>query len=254
MFFIDVQGTLIDDIDKKPIRGAIEFIDALNVKNTPYMIITNNTKVKSEEFLKYLNSIGLNIPKSRYIDPLMILKEVLTAKSVAPYGSYGFIENIKNLGFELDYKTPEAVVLSVKKDYSFEEFGDIDEFLLRGAKLVGMHKTSLYAKEKRYPGVGALMAMFEFATGVKGEVVGKPSRIFFDKALKKIGAKSFKDITIISDDVVGDLQGAAKLGMRSVFVLSGKFKSAEEILPKIDFKPDIIAKDMLDAAKRLGVL
>lgn len=31
-YFIDVQGTLIDDINKDPINGAIEFIDTLNEK------------------------------------------------------------------------------------------------------------------------------------------------------------------------------------------------------------------------------
>lgn len=32
MYFIDVQGTLIDDINKEPISGAIEFINTLNEK------------------------------------------------------------------------------------------------------------------------------------------------------------------------------------------------------------------------------
>ncbi|RLD41678.1 MAG: HAD family hydrolase, partial [Bacteroidetes bacterium] len=37
MYFIDVQGTLISDIDKSPIRGSIAFIDMLNKTETPYM-------------------------------------------------------------------------------------------------------------------------------------------------------------------------------------------------------------------------
>ena len=42
-YFIDVQGTLIDD-DKKPISGALEFIDSLNEKSIEYIVVTNNTK------------------------------------------------------------------------------------------------------------------------------------------------------------------------------------------------------------------
>ena len=38
MYFIDVQGTLIDDKDKLPIKGSIEFIDKLNRENIPYII------------------------------------------------------------------------------------------------------------------------------------------------------------------------------------------------------------------------
>ena len=251
-FFIDVQGTLIDDKDKKPIKGAIEFIDALNKKQIPYVVITNNTKKR--DFLDYLQSLGFAIEAKNYIDPLQVLREVLKFKKVAAYGVAEFVKNIQALGYELDYSSPEAVVLSVKSDYTFEEFADIDEFLLRGAKLYGMHQTSLYVKNnRRYPSVGALLEMFAYATGVEYEVVGKPSKLFFSKALKKVGGE-FDEVMIISDDVQGDLIGAAKLGMKTAFVLSGKFKSAQEILPKLGFKPDIVAKNIYEVGQQLGVV
>ncbi len=44
MYLIDVQGTLIDDKHKLPINGAIKFIDNLNYKSIPYVVVTNNTK------------------------------------------------------------------------------------------------------------------------------------------------------------------------------------------------------------------
>ena len=146
--------------------------------------------------------------------------------------------------------------MSVKDDYTFEEFAQIDEFLLNGAMLYGMHQTSLYAKNnKRYPGVGALLAMFEFACGAKSQVVGKPSPLFYKQALAKIGG-SFEEVTIISDDLLGDLVGAKKLGMKSVFVLSGKFKKVEEILPRVpkELWPDMVCEDIAKAASCLGVI
>ncbi|BCD59725.1 MULTISPECIES: HAD-IIA family hydrolase [unclassified Nitratiruptor] len=255
-FFIDVQGTLIDDKERKPIAGSIECIQALNEKNIPYIIITNNTKHSSQEFLNYLNSLGFPIPKERYIDPLMVLEEVLPKESIAPYGVEGFLQVLQSMGYRFDYHEPKAVVISVKNDYTFDEFAQIDELLLQGASLIGMHQTSLYAKgEKRYPGVGALLAMFEYACGVQSQVVGKPSKLFYKKALKKVGGK-FGDVVIISDDPQGDLIGAKKLGMKTVFVLSGKYKSAKEIVPKLpkEYRPDLIYDTIAQAAKALGVL
>ena len=251
-FFIDVQGTLIDDIHKRSIPGSIQFIDALNEKNIPYVVITNNTKRK--DFLEYLQSLGFAIQKQNYIDPLEVLQEVLDVERVAPYGVPAFIDIVASMGYAIDYTAPEAVVLSVKANYTFDEFAQIDEFLLQGAKLFGMHQTSLYAHHgKRYPGVGALLEMFAFATKVEYEVVGKPSRLFFQKALKKIGG-DFRDVTIISDDPQGDLEGAKRLGMKTVFVLSGKFKSADEIVPRLVYKPDIVAANIFEAGKILGVV
>lgn len=250
MIFIDVQGTLIDDKYRKPIVGAIEFIDFLNENRIPYIIITNNTKFHSSEFLKYLNSVGFKIDKEHYIDPLMVLKEILKEKKVAVYGIKNFLNVIKDLGYDFDYKNPEAVLISVKKDYNFEDFAKIIEFLLNGAKLYGMHATSLYVKEsKRYPGVGAILEMLKFATGKDYEVVGKPSVNFYNRALEKIKKLTqkdinFKDITIISDDAKGDLAGAKKLGMKTILVLSGKIKSENELNLKKDEMPDLIFENI----------
>ena len=251
MYFIDVQGTLIGDEDRRPIKGSVEFIQKLRDEGTPFLLITNNTKRSSQEFFAYLRSLGYPIEKRHYIDPLMVLDEVLPKGRVAAYGTEEFLENIVSLGYELDFENPESVLLAIKKDFNSEEYADMIEFLLRGAALVGMHETSLYAKEgRRYPGVGAILKMLSFATQKPYEIVGKPSRLFYSKALEKLKEQdpqaSFEATTIVSDDVMGDLVGAKELGMKTVFVTSGKFKSAEEIIPNLDAakRPDTILNDI----------
>jgi len=250
MFFIDVQGTLIDDNTKKPIAGAVAFIDHLNLTCTPYMVVTNSTKYLSCEFLEYLNSIGLNIPASHYLDPLMVLEDQLPKETkIAAYGSREFLNVLTLMGYSLDYFSPDAVLLSIKEDFNHEEYSQMIEFLLGGCELIGMHETSLYVKNhKRYPGVGALLKMLEFATSTPYCVIGKPSRPFFDAALKGLKKQkptvTFGDVTMISDDVTGDLTGARALGMQCVFVLSGKYRTREEILPQLEVQPDAVYTDM----------
>ncbi len=255
IFFLDIQGTLIDDQDRMPIEGAREFIDALNEKKIPSIAITNNTKYHSKDFLQELRQKGLDI--HNYIDPFMVLKERLKAKRVAAYGLPRFLEIVQDLGYVLDYRDPEAVVVSIKKNYDNEQFSQMIEFLLRGAKLYGMHKTALYATQgKRYPGVGAILEMLRYATAKEYSVVGKPSRAFYEAALQQVGGRDFKDVIIISDDVKGDLVEAKRVGMKTVFVLSGKYRNAEEIVPylKENERPDMIVPSIQIAGKRLGVL
>ena len=251
MYFIDVQGTLIDDVEKMPIRGSIAFIDHLNANNIPYMVITNNTKRASGEFLEYLQGIGLNIPETHYLDPLMILETQLEKERVAAYGAEPFLRVLETMGYELDYSDPKSLLVAIKEDFAAEEYAQMIDFLLKGARLVGMHETTLYAKNgKRYPGVGAILKMLEFATSASYSVVGKPSDAFYSEALRRLqmqkSAVVYEDITIISDDVKGDLGGAKALGMKTVFVLSGKYKKAEEIIPllKPNEKPDAVCADM----------
>ena len=251
MYFIDVQGTLIDDVERQPVRGAIAFIDRLNASNVPYMVITNNTKRASGEFLTYLQEIGLNIPETHYLDPLMTLESMLEKERVAAYGSEPFLRQLEAMGYELDYSDPESVLIAIKEDFGAEEYAQMIGFLLGGARLVGMHETTLYAKNnKRYPGVGAILKMLEFATSASYDVVGKPSGAFYNEALKRLRQQdenaTFEAVTIISDDVKGDLGGAKALGMKTIFVLSGKYQNADEIVPllKPEEKPDQVCDDM----------
>jgi len=247
MYFIDVQGTLISDADKTPINGSIEFIEELNKQKIPYMVVTNNTKKASKDFYDYLVSLGFSFEFSSYLDPLMLLESRLESGSVAGYGADEFLKTIQNMGYKLDYKNPKTVLVAIKEDFSADEYAQMIDFLLSGAKLVGMHETSIYAKNnKRYPGVGAILKLLEFATSVSYDVVGKPSIAFYEEGLRRLQLQdkgvTFAKINMISDDVKGDLGGAKELGMKTIFVTSGKYKSAKEIVPFLDdsLKPDEI--------------
>lgn len=259
MFFIDVQGTLIEDNTKLPVRGAIAFIDYLNTSRIPYMVITNSTKNPSEEFLGYLNSIGLAIPRDHYLDPLMLLeRHIGKNEKVAAYGSEPFLRVVEGMGYTLEYCRPDVVLIAIKEDFTADEYAQIIEFLLSGARLIGMHETTLYVKNhKRYPGVGAILKMLEFATSAPYTVVGKPSRPFFDEALRLIrmqqGGIEYNDLTIISDDMKGDITGAQALGMKGIFVLSGKIRNADEILPSLkpSEHPAAVYADMQEVLENL---
>ncbi len=251
MYFIDVQGTLISDIDKSPINGSIKFIDKLNAKNIPYMIVTNNTKQASKDFYEYLKQIGFNFKFQNYLDPLMLLESCVDKNSVAAYGSKEFLKTLQVMGYILDYEKPKTVLIAIKEDFTSDEYAQMIDFLLSGSLLVGMHETSIYAKNsKRYPGIGAILKMLEFATSTTYVVVGKPSDAFYKEALLKLQEQDnsvmYSDITMISDDVKGDLGGAKEMGMKTFFVTSGKYKSASEIVPFLDaeLKPDAIYSDI----------
>ena len=225
-YFIDIQGTLIDDKNFLPLRGAREFLDYLNQKKIPFCLVTNNTKKEPEEFIKYLRDLGFEFNENQYIDPLMIIDKKLKNITLKPYGNEKFVKII-NKKFKTS-SNPEGIILGIKI-FSPDEISEIIEYLLNGVKLYGMHKTSLYVKEnKRYPGLGAVLEMLKYATGKDYEVFGKPSFEFFSEAAKKTGL-NFDKITVISDDLYSDLLPAKKMGMKSVLVLSGKIKNKKEI-------------------------
>ncbi|WP_457561184.1 HAD-IIA family hydrolase [Caminibacter sp.] len=239
-YFLDIQGTLIDDKNFLPLPGAVEFTKLLIEKNIPFVLLTNNTKRDSKEFIKYLKDLGFEF--KHYLDPLMILDEVIK-EPIAPFGNEKFLKLMQK--YEIDYKNPKQVVLGLKI-YDMDEIAEMIELLLNGAELIGMHKTSLYHKNnKRYPGLGAIVEMLKYATDKDAKILGKPSIEFFKKAASLIG-HDFDKITIISDDLKGDLLPAKDLGMKTYLVLSGKIKNKNEITQK----PDKIFKDIKEIMEK----
>lgn len=69
-------------------------------------------------------------------------------------------------------------------------------------------------------GIGAYVAALEAAAGTSAEVVGKPTRAFFELALERLRAQRALDaaeVAIVGDDVRNDLgQGAAELGLQRI--------------------------------------
>lgn len=246
-FFIDVQGTLIDD-NKNLIKGASEFIKILNKKDIPYVVITNNTKQQSDLFLENLKEKGLDI--KNYIDPFYTLKEALISKNVAAFGTNTFKNVLLNDGFKIDFEEFDSLIISIKEDYTNEDYAQMIECAYKAKEIIAMHETSTYLKNnKRYPGVGAIANMIKFAVNKDYKVVGKPSFAFYEKARELINC-DFKEITVISDDMIGDLLGAQNLAMKTALVLSGKVKNKAEI-KSLDEKntPDFICEDMREIIK-----
>ena len=248
-YMVDVQGTLIDDREKAPIPGAVEAVATLYDRKVPFVLVTNNTKHDSAEFRRFLRSLGFRFDDDQYLDPLMVLERVVPPAPVAAYGSDAFVEVLKGRGYALEFDWPEAVLVAIRPDYTNEEYAGMIEGVLSGAKLVGMHETSLYAKNgRRYPGVGAILKMVSFATGRGYKVVGKPSRAFYEEALcllrRRVPGLRFDEVTMLSDDLIGDLIGAKRMGMRTVLVLSGKVRSTDEVGERLNEGADAVAENV----------
>lgn len=80
--------------------------------------------------------------------------------------------------------------------------------------------------------VGAYMKALEYACGIKAEVVGKPAPEFFKSALQELGVQAHQAI-MIGDDIVGDVGGAQRCGMRALQVRTGKFRPSDEHHPEV---------------------
>ena len=76
----------------------------------------------------------------------------------------------------------------------------------------------------------------ECASSSESEVLGKPSLAFFESALGLLNAEA-KNAIMIGDDIVGDIEGAQKAGIRAILVKTGKYREQDL---RGDIKPDAV--------------
>jgi HAD superfamily hydrolase (TIGR01458 family) len=115
-----------------------------------------------------------------------------------------------------------------------------------GAEIIALEKDRYWvAPDGVMLSAGPFVAALEFAAGKTATVVGKPSKAFFDMALRDMDLRP-DQAAMVGDDIITDIAGARKTGMKAVLVRTGKFR--DEILRSAVIKPTYV----IDSIARLG--
>jgi len=101
--------------------------------------------------------------------------------------------------------------------------------------LLATHKAIYYASSKNQLslGPGPFVHALELAAGVESEVIGKPTRTFYQRAIESLtdeidGKEGI--VAVVGDDWRADLGGAAKeCGLWRVLVKTGKYRAGDEL-------------------------
>jgi len=100
--------------------------------------------------------------------------------------------------------------------------------LLDGAELIALEKDRYWmAPDGLSLSAGPFVTALEFATGKKATIIGKPSKAFFDRALDDIGLRAGQ-VAMIGDELITEVAGAHRAGMKSILVKTGKYRKDSE--------------------------
>jgi 4-nitrophenyl phosphatase len=250
---IDLEGTLITGKAFKPIDGAARLIKELKNASIPVRIVTNNTTDSSISLFRKLNDVGISVEKREVISVLDVLGASLRPdKTTYVIGATALHETVSSFGcralLNLDNESPDYLIIGGGAEITNELLSTACTALLdHRAVLIGLHKNRLYVDEhgKTNIGVGAIINALEYASNTEAIIVGKPSRTFFDFALNDIQG-SMSSNWCVSDDPYSDLVGAHEIGMKTIFVTTGKYSREE--CAKLSAAPDFVF-DSLDEVR-----
>jgi 4-nitrophenyl phosphatase len=250
-YLIDIEGTIVKDKSYVPIPGAVEWVENLKSKGKKFAFVSNNTTHKPKDLLSVLWKIGFELDQQNLYSCMGMTLDWLKSENISNcfvIGSSGLKKYLKENGIRVhNGERIQAVVIGLDEKLNYNKLKLATSALVNNnAHLVALHANKIF-KDKDgeiAPSVGAVVKALEYASGKKAVVMGKPSEMFYEKVLKKFETPAQNSL-MISDDPLSDLVGAKKLGMKTAFVLSGKYKS-KEILNQLDEKlhPDLVVDNI----------
>ncbi len=237
---IDFDGVI--KLGDKIAPDAEEFFSFLTKNEIPFFLLSNSTLRTSEGMLEFIKTNGIpgRIPAMTAVDAaLSYVRD--NYKKVSVYCR----PDIKALFAESDTdENPEAVVIGDIADrWTYETMNEIFRKVWNGADIIAMHKNRYWEPDGKTltMDAGAFITAIEYASSKKAITIGKPSPIYFQAALKKLGFKPDSEFIMIGDDLESDIAAAQSIGGKGVLVYTGKTKPP---LPANSIKPEYEAMNL----------
>jgi HAD superfamily hydrolase (TIGR01458 family) len=251
---LDVDGVL--HVSGEPIAGAPEAVAKLRAAGHPLRLVTNNTTRPRRRIAADLRSLGIEVADDEIETTPLAAARLLARARVLPLTMPSIHEDLAR-DVELVDRDAEVVLLGGADEddetgrvFSWQNLNRAFAELRAGARLVCLHKNRWWqTRAGPLLDSGAFVAGLEYAAKVHAEVVGKPSRAYFQAALDALAARA-EDAVMVGDDVESDVGAAMRLGLRGVLVRTGKF--TEEALAASEVEPDAVLDSIADFPAWIG--
>jgi HAD superfamily hydrolase (TIGR01458 family) len=245
---LDIDGVL--HVSGKVLPGAPEAVTALRADGHRLRFVTNNTTRARRRLAEELTGLGVDLADEEISTTPLAAGKLLEGRRVLALTMASVREDLAR-HVELVEEAAEAVLVGGADEgdetgrvFAYENLNRAFAALERGASLVCLHKNRWWQTSGGpLLDAGAFVAGLEYAAGVEAEVVGKPSRAYFEAALAELGAEP-EDAWMVGDDVEADVGGAKAAGLRGVLVRTGKFR--ETTLAAADPPPDAVVDSIAD--------
>ena len=226
--FIDLDGCMYRG--KTAIPNAGKAITILKQRGYKILYVTNNASRTTKEYVEHFRQIGLQSEESEFYTSAMatssyMLERYGSGRKVFVVGTESLKSELRSNGFiivdEDDAKKAEFVVLCLDLETTYKRLTAACYAIQNGAKFIATNLDMVLPVEDGYwLGAGAIAAAITAATGVKPFLIGKPSKIIIQIALRYVGL-SKQEVLLVGDKFETDIRVANRLKMKSILVLTG---------------------------------
>jgi NagD protein len=210
---MDMDGVLVRE--EQVIPGAVEFLARLTERGVPFMLLTNNSIYTRRDLAARLAANGLAVPEDAIWTSALATAGFLDDQrpngSAFVIGEAGLTTALHEVGYTLDERAPDYVVLGETRTYSFER---ITRFIATNPDTTGPSVGGVL------PATGSVAALISRATGSEPYFVGKPNPLMIRSALNALDAHS-ETTSMIGDRMDTDIVAGLEAGLHTILVLTG---------------------------------
>lgn len=227
----DIGGVLLDGA--RPLPGAIESLTRLRQADIPFLLLTNTTRRSHAALWQALTAVGIQVAAEHLLTPASLASAWLRDHAHNPYF-------LIHPGLQADFSAfaaptaahpPDVVVIGDAGDgFTYDHLNTAFRAVMAGAPLLSLSDSRYFQEPAGLSlDAGPFVHLLEFAARIQAISLGKPGALFFGEALARLGMPAGQ-VTMIGDDVVSDIQGAADMGMQAVLVETGKYRPGDAAL------------------------
>ena len=221
---LDLEGVLYQD--GSVLNGAVEALQSLKEADIQIRYLTNTTTRCRRQIVERIQGYGIGVSEDEVFSPAIATRFFLESKSLTSLflaTESDLLEDFR--GFELDSKTPEAVIMGdIHTRFNWATLDHIFALVQSGVCLIALHKNRYCRRDGHISlDLGPFVTAIEYASGVEAIVMGKPDAGFFHMALRDLDLPH-SDVVMVGDDPYSDIGGARSAGIRAVQVKTGKYK------------------------------
>lgn len=230
---IDLDGVLYQA--DRAVPGAAEAVEWLARRGVPHLFLTNTTSRPRKALVEKLADLGVATREDEILTPPVAADRWLSehapgpAALFVPAATADEFRAVAHLPQDADGGAASVVIGDLGDGWSFPVLNRAFRLLMQEPRPVlaalGMTRYWHAADGLRLD-VAPFVKALEHATGACAVVLGKPAPPFYETALESLGCKPDETV-MIGDDIVGDVQGAQRAGLRALLVRTGKFRPAD---------------------------
>lgn len=231
---LDMDGVLY--AGERSLPGAAETVRWLQERGVPRLFLTNTTSRARSALARKLASLcALPCEPEAILTPPVAAATWLrqhapgAAALFVPASTRADFEGLPLLEADAEEGAASVVIGDLGSGWDFATLNRAFRLLMcePAPVLVALGMTRYWrADDGLRLDVAPFVAALERASGVEATVIGKPSRRFYASAATLLATPA-SQIVMVGDDIVGDVDGAQRAGMRGVLVRTGKFRAAD---------------------------